>query len=95
MRGGWSDGWLADLALSGGIGWRPASATSYLLGLGLGWVNPENDFLRDQYTGEVFYRFHLTQNLALTPNLQVVFNPTLAPARDTVLIASFRTRITF
>lgn len=95
VRGGWSDGWLADLALSGGIGIRPPGATSDLFGVGLGWVNPANDLLRDQYTAEIFYRFHFTQNLAFTPNVQVVFNPTLAPSRENVLIGSFRTRLTF
>jgi len=95
LRGGWSDGWLADLALSGGLGWRPPSATSDLFGIGVGWANPANERLRDQYTGEIFYRFHLTQNLAFTPNFQLVMNPTLDPARDSLFIVSFRTRLSF
>lgn len=95
VRGGWSDGWLADQALSVGVGWRPGRESSDLLGLGLGWVHPSNDNFDSQYTGELFYRFHVTQNLAFTPNLQLVINPTLNPNKDAMAVLSFRGRVTF
>ncbi|UXN67439.1 hypothetical protein N8E89_28350 (plasmid) [Phyllobacterium sp. A18/5-2] len=33
------------------------------LGFALGWANPSNDLLDDQYTTEAFYRFHVTPAL--------------------------------
>lgn len=95
VRGGWSDGWLADKNVSAGFGYRPPHTTSDLFGFAGGWVNPSSDFLRDQYTLEVFYRFHVTENFALTPDIQIVFNPTLAPTRDSITVLSFRSRVTF
>lgn len=95
VRGGWSDGWLADKALSAGFGYRPPHAPSDLFGFAGGWANPTSPFLDSQYTTEIFYRYHVTENLALTPNLQVVINPSLYPTRDSITVLSFRTRITF
>ena len=95
LRGGWSDGWVADRALSAGVGWRPAEDSSDLFGVGLGWARPSNDFLDAQYTGELFYRFHVTQNLAITPDLQLIIDPTLYPAKDTMFVFSLRGRVTF
>lgn len=95
VRGGWSDGWLADQSLTVGVGWRPGRESSDLLGLGVGWVHPSNDNFDSQYTSELFYRFHVTQNLAFTPNLQLVINPTLSPTKDAMAVLSFRGRVTF
>lgn len=95
VRGGWSDGWLADRNLSAGFGWRHPNAPSDLFGFAGGWTSPAADFLDSQYTTEVFYRYHLTENLALTPVLQVVLNPTLYPTRDSMTVLSVRARVTF
>ncbi|GAA0650302.1 carbohydrate porin [Brevundimonas lenta] len=95
VRGGWSNGWLADANLSAGLGWRPPTAPSDLLGFAGGWTSPSNDFLETQYTAELFYRYHLTENFALTPVLQLVLNPSLYPTRDSITVLSVRSRITF
>ncbi|HEY2753584.1 carbohydrate porin [Phenylobacterium sp.] len=95
LRGGWSEGWLANWALSGGLGHRPANHPSDLFGVAFGWVEPSNKLLDPQYTGELFYRFHVTQNLAFTPDFQIIFNPSLAPTRGNIIVLSMRGRVTF
>jgi len=95
MRGGWSDGWVIDKNFTAGFGWRPFEAYSDLFGFGGGWANPTNDALDTQYTLEAFYRFHLTPNLAFTPDVQLMFNPALNPNVDTLWAFGLRTRVTF
>lgn len=95
FRGGWSDGWLADLNFAGGVGWRPTTAPSDLFGVAMGWVRPASDFLDAQGTAEIFYRYHITENFAVTPDLQVVFNPTLNPSEDSLVVFGLRGRVTF
>ena len=95
VRGGASDGWITQGALSAGIGYRPPSASADLFGIAGGWTDPANDNLRDQFTFETFYRYQLTPNLAITPDVQVVFNPSLNPTIDSQLILGLRLRATF
>ena len=95
LRGGWSDGWLADLNFSGGWAWRPANAPTDMLGVAVGWVRPSNRILNSQWTAETFYRFQITRNVALTPDLQYVINPTLNPTKNSLFVFSFRTRVSF
>ena len=40
---------------------------------------PSDGTLRDQFTSEAFYRFQLTQFLAITPDVQLVVDPRLTP----------------
>lgn len=100
FRAGISDGWVNDRAMSVGLGWRPMEQYSDLFGIGLGWVRPNSEivpepFQREQINAETFYRFHVTPNLAITPDLQVIWNPSLNPDVDTLWVASLRARITF
>ena len=44
---------------------------------------------------ETFYRFHLTPNLAITPDLQYIKDPSLNPGVDSLWVAGLRARITF
>ena len=94
-RGGWSEGWVIDRNFTVGLGWRPRRAPSDLAGFGFGWAEPANEFLPLQKTAELFYRFQLTQNLALTPDIQFITNPSLDPLTDTLWVFSVRTRLTF
>jgi porin len=100
FRAGLSEGWVSDRALAVGFGWRPSQQYSDLFGLGIGWVRPNSDevpepFQREQVTAEAFYRFHLTPNLAITPDLQYISNPSLNPEVDSLWVASLRARVTF
>jgi hypothetical protein len=100
FRAGLSDGWVNDRAMSVGLGWRPSEQFSDLFGIGLGWVRPNSDivpepFQREQINAEAFYRFHVTPNLAVTPDIQMIRDPSLNPGLDTLWVASLRARITF
>lgn len=95
VRGGWSQDWALKRSVSTGVGWRPGGAPSDLVGVGIGWTEPESSFLRSQYTAEVFYRFHITRNLAITPDLQAVIDPSTNPDTSILWVASVRARVTF
>ena len=95
LRGGVSDGWVTKRNVTAGFGYRPSANFSDLLGVGVGWAQPSNDALSEQLTAEAFYRFQVTPNLAITPNLQIIRDPSLNPGIDTLYVAGLRARITF
>jgi porin len=95
IRGGWSEGWQLDRSLNAGLGWRPFQQYSDLVGVAAGWAEPANHNLQDQYVFEGFYRFQLTPQLALTPDLQWILHPSLNPNAGSLWVASLRARISF
>lgn len=62
---------------------------------GLNWIEPPDSSLRDQYTFETYYRFHVTEHLALTPDFQAVYHPSLNEAQDWLYYGGVRARLTF
>jgi porin len=94
-RGGWSEGWQLDRNLAAGVAWRPLQEYSDLLGVGGGWAQPANPILRDQYILEAFYRFQVTSQFAITPDVQWILHPALDPSTDSMWVASLRARLTF
>ncbi len=95
-RAGWSQGWAIDRAGTVGFGWRPLGRPSDLAGFGFRVANPENEFLPMQKTAEIFYRWQVTQNFAITPDLQFIANPPLDfLGDDEVWVGSIRSRLTF
>jgi len=94
-RAGWSSGWFIDRAVSVGIGWRPTDHFADLFGVAVGWVSPSNSTLRTQNISEIFYRYQLTSNLAITPDLQFIQRPPLSPGRSELWVLSVRARMTF
>ncbi|AQA20136.1 hypothetical protein BST95_04510 [Halioglobus japonicus] len=101
VRAGYTDdsGSLLEKTVSVGLGYRPgaiAAAPGDLIGVGLNWgeVN-ENAFgpgLDDQYTLEMFYRWQLSQQLALTVDYQYLQDPALNPDEDSSHIWGLRAR---
>jgi porin len=51
--------------------------------------------LRIQITSEVYYRIQVTQNLTLTPSLQVTFKPSYTLEKRLVAVFGFRMRFVF
>jgi porin len=98
LRGGYADGGgsLLGSSVSVGFGYQPV-AGSHLLGVGLNWGKPnETTFapnLNDQWTAEAFYRIQVTEHLAITPDVQVIFNPALNPAEDIIGVFGLRARL--
>lgn len=94
LRAGYSDdgGALLEASVSAGVGYHFKESKD-LIGFGLNWGRPPDSGLDDQYTAEVFYRLQLVQNLAITPDVQLIFNPALNPDEDTLWVFGLRARL--
>jgi porin len=64
-------------------------------GVGVGWGRPSDGDLDDEFVGEVFYRIQLTRNAQLTPDVQVIVNPSNAPDDDVLAVFGVRLRTAF
>lgn len=97
VRAGYAEdgGALYSRTISAGLG-RYWGKTRNLLGVGLNWSRPDKwNFgpgLDDQYTMEMFYRWQITPNFALTPDFQVVRDPALHPTENTLYVYGLRAR---
>ena len=47
----------------------------------------------DQYTFEVYYRLQVTEQFALTPDIQYLFDPAQNPTQDSLWIFGLRARL--
>ena len=96
LRVGYSDGdaALLETSVSAGVG-RYFDDSGNLLGFGFNWGEPAADGLDSQVALELFYRLQLAQNIAITPDIQVIFNPANSPSEDTIGVFGVRTRINF
>ncbi|UCH23201.1 MAG: carbohydrate porin [Deltaproteobacteria bacterium] len=94
LRAGYSDdgGALLEASISAGIGYY-MSDSRYLLGFGVNWGRPPDSGLDDQYTAEIFYRLQLAQNLAITPDVQLIIDPALNPDENTIWVFGLRARL--
>ena len=99
IRVGYSDGGggaLLEKMISAGLGLYRKSHD--LMGFGVSWGEPSEDSfspgLDDQITLELFYRMTTSENFAVTPDLQVIFNPALNPGEDSILVGGIRVRWT-
>jgi porin len=98
IRGGYADdgGSLMQKSLSLGVG-VPIFDGRDQIGLAVNWGEPNEDTfgpgLRDQYTAEIFYRFHLTEQLALTADLQYIHDPAFNLSEDALWIGAIRSRL--
>ena len=64
-----------------------------LIGIGITWAEPADRTLRDQKAVDMFYRIQVTPEIAVSPTLQVVFDPARNPMEDRVTVGGLRTRI--
>ena len=68
---------------AGGIVWKTAFGFQEdWLGMGVGWSEPTNQTLRDEYVAEAFWRMQLTPLIQVTPSVQFWFDPSLTPNDD-------------
>ena len=98
VRGGYAEdgGSLLQKSISGGVLYQSEPGGD-LLGVGLNWGQPNKTTfgpgLDDQYTFEAFYRFQLTQQLAITPSVEYLKNPALNPNDDSLWVVGVRARL--
>ncbi len=64
-------------------------------GVGAGWGQPSNSDLDDEYILELFYRLQLTRNAQLTPDVQIIANPSNSPDDDVLAVFGLRFRTAF
>ena len=95
FRFGYADGDAALMQTTFSTGLGIQRENRDVFGLGCSWGSPADGSLRDQFTSEVFYRFQLTQFLAVTPDIQVIVDPALNPTTDVLGVFGVRLRAAF
>ena len=96
LRYGHSDGGGGVAARNAAsIGFQYFPRKSQSLSMGLGWAEPADRSLRDEYVVEAGYKMALTPQLSVMPDIQVVIDPAENPTEDSVWLFSLRTILTF
>ena len=62
------------------------------IGVGYTWSEPVDKTLDDQGTIDAYYRVHVTPEIAISPTLQVIFDPVRNPDEDEIYVVGIRTR---
>jgi len=97
LRAGYSEGGAAQVrfVIAGGVGLTMRGGGDYLA-VATSWSEPPDRTLRGQVTTEALYRLQLTENLAVTPDLQLTLFPSATLERDVVAVAGvLRLRLAF
>ena len=102
LRIGDSDGGggaLLEKMVSAGLGIY-MGRTNELFGIGVSYGEASEDpvggfgsDLDPQYTTEAFYRFQLSQHMAITTDFQVIVDPVLNPNESSIYIFGVRARL--
>jgi len=98
IRGGYADdgGTLLERSVSVGLGYNTAGGRDQL-GVAANWGRPNEDSfgpdLDDQYTFELYYRLQVTEQFALTPDIQYLVDPAQNPTEDSLWIFGLRARL--
>ncbi len=97
IRGGYTEdsGSLLERSITVGIGYQPVPIRG-VIGFGFNWGKPnETSFgdLDDQYTTELFWRYQLTKELAVTPTIQYIKDPALNPDESSLWAFGLRVRV--
>jgi porin len=95
FRAGYADGDAALMQTTFSTGLGLLRENKDLAGIGLSWGSPADGSLRDQFTSELFYRYQLTQFLAVTPDVQLIVDPALNPDEDVLALFGTRLRAAF
>lgn len=97
VRGGYADegGSLLEKSVTAGIAYNKLNSPN-LLGFAVNWGRPNEDSfgpgLDDQVALELFYRYQLSDQFVITPDIQYVKDPAMNPDEDSLLILGLRAR---
>jgi porin len=99
VRFGHSDGGAgvaAEDAISAGV--EITQSFDQVWTVGAGWARPSRETfgpgLDDETVLETSYKFQLSKNFSLTPDVQVIFNPANDPDRSSVWVVGLRAILT-
>jgi porin len=99
VRFGHSDGGggvAAESAISAGVEMTQRFDQTWTVGAG--WAKPSRETfgpgLRSETVLETSYKFQLSQNFSITPDVQVVFNPANDPSESSVWVVGMRAILT-
>jgi len=97
VRGGYTEdsGSLLEKSVTVGVGYQPVPMRG-VIGFGFNWGKPNQtsfDGAGDQYTTELFWRYQLTKELAVTPSIQYIKDPALNEEEDNLWVFGLRARI--
>ncbi len=94
IRAGWSDGEAPfySTAVSGGFLYYFPRYRD-LMGFAAAWNEPAAAGLPDQTTLEAFYRYQVSDNIAVTADAQLIFDPALNPREDQIAVFGLRARV--
>jgi porin len=97
IRGGYTkdSGSLLERSVTAGVGYQPVPMRG-VLAFGFNWGRPnETSFgdLDDQYTTELFWRYQLTTELAVTPSIQYIKDLALNHDEDSIWVFGLRARL--
>ena len=94
-KGGSFGATLAEQAVTAGLGFLKPFGFRGEVGLGTTWAKPHNTALRDQYGLETYWKILLLPSMWVTPGVQVLFDPSFNPTKDTITIAQIKARLFF
>ena len=91
LRLGYSNGGGgAPARESASLGFQYSPRKSQSLAIGLGWAQPSDKALREEYVLEAGYKVQVTPQLSLMPDLQYLIDPANNPEQDSLWIFSLR-----
>ena len=96
LRGGKGDGAEANRLLEKNMtaGFIMRFYKSDLLGFGYNIGEPTGLVTTNQQVSELFYRWQLSQGIAITPSVQLLIDPANNPFEDRIWVAGIRARLT-
>lgn len=97
VRAGYTEdsGSLLQKSISVGVGYQPVPMRG-VIGIGLNWGQPNEASFEDaddQYTAELFWRYQLTKEIAVTPSLQYIKDPALNSDESSLWAYGVRVRV--
>jgi len=97
IRGGYTEdsGSLLERSLTVGLGYQPVPMRG-VIGFGFNWGSPNETSFEgagNQYTAELFWRYQLTKELAVTPSIQYIKDPALNSEENNLWAYGLRLRL--
>lgn len=91
LRFGHSDGGAGVAATdAASVGFEYAVRPDQAWSLGLGWAEPADQSLRDEYVIETSYKFQLLKSFSLLPDVQLLIDPANNPDKDNIWVFGLR-----